>query len=391
MDETYRLLRQLTLLSNDVLEISYGLRSPETRETVARQLAQAFRDYCEGDHKHAAELGEPAQKAVEKAEYLLAALPDAARSEIRAHFSAGHTPNPFIGAPRQFTIWRVDPSAVTDLDAAYREWAARSKAHRDALRKTLLQCIAHFQSLEVLVQVLRVGWEFPDPSCLNIAEINRLAAALNRGPVFRVERVDDGTELWVNHPATDSPAMFSVRNPGMIPVSYSQYSRQLAETNLVAWIELVSASAPNEGRKPLGQWVESWTPEKKAQWQDSVKRSIERTKGIPESINAAIEKANLIHHPPPVQIYEPHSDATPPRTRTGPQQRTRDKKTEARDKWIYDQCCERMPYDNVVAELKRIGPKRGWRVVSSKQRIQQIGNEYPERHGLDRPPPRQSI
>jgi len=66
----------------------------------------------------------------------------------------------------------------------------------------------------------------------------------------------------------------------------------------------------------------------------------------------------------------------------------RDKKAEARDKWIYMQCCRRTPHDAIAAELKRIAPQRGWSVVTSKQRIQQIGNEYADRHGRDRPPAR---
>jgi hypothetical protein len=70
------------------------------------------------------------------------------------------------------------------------------------------------------------------------------------------------------------------------------------------------------------------------------------------------------------------------------QRRLRDKKAEARDKWIYEQCCKGTPHDKIAAWLKKLAPKRGWQIVSTKQRVQQIGNEYADAHGLNRPPPR---
>jgi hypothetical protein len=69
----------------------------------------------------------------------------------------------------------------------------------------------------------------------------------------------------------------------------------------------------------------------------------------------------------------------------------KDSKTEARNKWIYDQCCKGIPHDKIVAELRTRATRRGWKIVSTKQRIQQIGNEYADDHGLDRPPPRQQL
>lgn len=70
----------------------------------------------------------------------------------------------------------------------------------------------------------------------------------------------------------------------------------------------------------------------------------------------------------------------------------RDKLSEARDKWIYQQCCKGVAHDSIVRELKKmVEKKKGWRIVSSKQRVQQIGNEYADRHGLSRPPPRRGL
>jgi hypothetical protein len=73
------------------------------------------------------------------------------------------------------------------------------------------------------------------------------------------------------------------------------------------------------------------------------------------------------------------------------QRNTLRKKPKSRDKWIYQQCCKGTPYDAIVAELKRIAVKRGWQIVKTKQRIQQIGIEYAQQKELPPPPPRQNL
>ena len=77
------------------------------------------------------------------------------------------------------------------------------------------------------------------------------------------------------------------------------------------------------------------------------------------------------------------------RKSTGAKKRT--KKTEARDKWIYEQCCKGIPHENIVAELRRKAVAKGWRIVSTKQRIRQIGIEYADDNGLGRPSARQNL
>jgi hypothetical protein len=79
--------------------------------------------------------------------------------------------------------------------------------------------------------------------------------------------------------------------------------------------------------------------------------------------------------------------------RRKPARTGRDRKQEARDRWIYQQCCRgrEMPYDRIVAELKRIAAAKGWQIVSSKERIRQIGVAYADRHGKPRPPNRQNL
>lgn len=79
------------------------------------------------------------------------------------------------------------------------------------------------------------------------------------------------------------------------------------------------------------------------------------------------------------------------RSMAAPKQAKRDPKIEARDKWIYEQCCAGEPHDKIAGELKRKSPAKGWKVFKSKNRVWQIGKEYAERHGLDQPPPRQGL
>jgi hypothetical protein len=74
-----------------------------------------------------------------------------------------------------------------------------------------------------------------------------------------------------------------------------------------------------------------------------------------------------------------------PRTRRVP---SVNPKMKARDKWIYRKCCAGIAYDQIIAELKKVAFKRGWQIISSKQRVQQIGKEYAEKNERPPPPPR---
>ena len=50
--------------------------------------------------------------------------------------------------------------------------------------------------------------------------------------------------------------------------------------------------------------------------------------------------------------------------------------------WIYKQCMKGSEHKIIVAELVRRASAQKWRIVRTKQRIQQIGKEYAEIHGL---------
>jgi hypothetical protein len=94
--------------------------------------------------------------------------------------------------------------------------------------------------------------------------------------------------------------------------------------------------------------------------------------------------------PRPESLLDPDPAATAPGSATRVKA-VRDKKREARDRWIYQHCCKGTPHDVIVAELKRIALRHGWSLVSTKQRVQQIGSEYARRHERKPPPPRRDL
>lgn len=102
------------------------------------------------------------------------------------------------------------------------------------------------------------------------------------------------------------------------------------------------------------------------------------------------EKLLAATRPRPESLLDPGSAATTPGTATRVKV-VRDKKREDRDRWIYQQCCKGTPHDVIVADLRRIALLRGWSVVRSKQRVQQIGSEYARRHERKPPPPRRDL
>jgi hypothetical protein len=65
----------------------------------------------------------------------------------------------------------------------------------------------------------------------------------------------------------------------------------------------------------------------------------------------------------------------------------RDEKTEARDKWIYEQCHALKPYDQIVRELKEHSE---WDLIIRATGIIAAAKRYADRHGLPEIPKRQS-
>jgi hypothetical protein len=65
----------------------------------------------------------------------------------------------------------------------------------------------------------------------------------------------------------------------------------------------------------------------------------------------------------------------------------RDPALEARDRWIYDECCKGRPYRTIINWL-RSRPER-WRFISTVQGIRYVAAQYARRHRLPPPPRRQ--
>jgi hypothetical protein len=61
-------------------------------------------------------------------------------------------------------------------------------------------------------------------------------------------------------------------------------------------------------------------------------------------------------------------------------EKIRDKAIEARDKWIYEQCCKGVAYDAIALRLKK--KSVNWPRIESKQGIQSAAQRYAKRHNL---------
>jgi hypothetical protein len=78
--------------------------------------------------------------------------------------------------------------------------------------------------------------------------------------------------------------------------------------------------------------------------------------------------------------------------KVAPATRVRDQALEARDEWIYRQCCDTsQPLMHIVQRLREECRRQGWRVISTIQGIRRAAANYAGRHGLDRPPRRQDL
>ena len=66
-----------------------------------------------------------------------------------------------------------------------------------------------------------------------------------------------------------------------------------------------------------------------------------------------------------------------------------DAKTEARDKWLYEQRCDITKQDKaILAELHRRCAKKGWEDIDTIQGMRDRAADYAKRHDLSPPPPR---
>ena len=59
---------------------------------------------------------------------------------------------------------------------------------------------------------------------------------------------------------------------------------------------------------------------------------------------------------------------------------------DARDEWIYEECCKLVSYTTIIIWLK--GKPKSWEPINSPQGIKAAANRYAKRHGLDPIPKR---
>ena len=57
-----------------------------------------------------------------------------------------------------------------------------------------------------------------------------------------------------------------------------------------------------------------------------------------------------------------------------------DKATEARNKWLYDQCCKKVPYGKIIIKLEK--KPMTWERLGTPNGIKKAANAYAERHDL---------
>ncbi len=67
--------------------------------------------------------------------------------------------------------------------------------------------------------------------------------------------------------------------------------------------------------------------------------------------------------------------------------RVASREAESRDKWIYQQCMNLVPYDTIAIRLRK--KPKSWERIASKQGIRAAAVRYAERHNLDEIPVRQ--
>jgi hypothetical protein len=97
-----------------------------------------------------------------------------------------------------------------------------------------------------------------------------------------------------------------------------------------------------------------------------------------------------------VRVLRDRADGTGPQDAREGRKRTaatgsRDRKLEARDKWLYQQCCNGVPYKEIQSRLEEEGRRKGWRKIGSVQGIRAAALKYAERHQLPAPPSRQNL
>jgi hypothetical protein len=124
-------------------------------------------------------------------------------------------------------------------------------------------------------------------------------------------------------------------------------------------------------------------------------RTIADVRPVPAEFLEDLEKAanrleRLTSSPPAPERPATAADGTAQTARTIASVRT-DKKREARDKWIYNQCWKMVPYKTIITQLNDISSSKGWEPIESVQGIRAAASRLATRLGWQPIPRRQDL
>jgi len=101
----------------------------------------------------------------------------------------------------------------------------------------------------------------------------------------------------------------------------------------------------------------------------------------------ALERAKHVHEPDLAESQSEILDKQQP-TKSSRSPVKKDKPTEARNKWVYEQCCKGTLHQTIALRLPKKNPR--WTRITTKQGILACARKYAEDHKLPPPPSRQS-
>jgi hypothetical protein len=100
----------------------------------------------------------------------------------------------------------------------------------------------------------------------------------------------------------------------------------------------------------------------------------------PNKLDGRIQEAlvNFVPAPPPTPTLPP-----PPARATG-----WDQATEARNRWLYEECMRVTPYKRIIKDLEKRSASENWELIKTINGIKSAAARYAERTRLPLPPER---
>jgi hypothetical protein len=137
-------------------------------------------------------------------------------------------------------------------------------------------------------------------------------------------------------------------------------------------------------------WMPSWQEDLRQRW-----REMSNSVACPDDLNLPAEVSSQTIHDVVSQLDgtirrildELRGQAPDGQESVAGPPVKRDGATESRDAWIYQQCCEGVPYKTIIAELNR---KKCWVAIESIQGIRDAAKRFATRNGKPLPPARRA-